>query len=69
MREGGREGSVCVCVCVWPHTGREGGRECVCVLGSSLVVCKARHLKGLAWARGVTDRHQGKVKGPLELRE
>ena len=44
---------------------REGGSVC----GLSLVVCKARHLKGLAWARGVTDRHQGKVKGPLELRE
>ena len=37
--------------------------------GLSLVECKARHLKGLAWAGGVTDRHQGKVKGPLELRE
>ena len=36
--------------------------------GLSLVVCKARHLKGLAWAGGVTDRPQGKVKGPLELR-
>ena len=50
---------------------REGGREgvwCVCVCGLSLVVCKARHLKGLAWAGGVTDRPQGKVKGPLELR-
>ena len=36
--------------------------------GLSLVECKARHLKGLAWAGGVTDRPQGKVKGPLELR-